>query len=91
MESFKSRLVNGTVTVTTTATALPATAATGRSSLSVKNNGAVTIYVGSSTVTSANGYPLAPNAEISFDVGDQVIVYGITASGSADIRVLEGV
>ena len=78
------------VTVTTTATAIPATALAGRRAMMVRNNGSVTVYLGDSTVTSTNGFPLSPGEEKSYELGPPVTLYGITASGTADVRVLEG-
>jgi len=85
------KIVNKNTNISTTAAAIPTTAATGRISMAIKNNGSATIYIGDASVTSSNGYPLAAGAEISLDVGEQVVVYGIAASGTQDIRTLEGV
>ena len=84
------RLASTSTTVGTTATAIPATGMTGRLSVSIKNNGAATVYLGPSTVTTDNGYPLAAGAEISLDANANCPIYGIVASGTVDIRTLEG-
>ena len=91
VDLIRARIKQSAVTVTTTATALPATAVEGRISLAIYNNGAATIYLGASDVTTTTGYPLAAGAEISLDVGMNVIVYARIAAGTANVRVLEGV
>ena len=57
----------------------------------VKNNGASTVYLGDANVTSSNGMPLEPGDVLSFDLKQEVILYGRTASGTSDVRSLEGV
>lgn len=84
----RTTLVANEVSVTTSATAIPTTAATGRVSLCIFNNGAVPIYIGPSGVTTSTGFPLSPGAAWCDDVGQQV-VYGIVASGTAAARYLE--
>jgi hypothetical protein len=83
------------VTVTTTATRLdPETEATSHdgSYAAIYNNGSVTVYIGfTSSVTTSNGFPLAAGASMSFEFGySGDALYGIVASGTADVRVLEG-
>lgn len=79
------------VTVTAALTPLPGTALADRRSMTIFNNSsAVIIYVGGSNVTSANGIPVFPGSYgPSLDAGPRNIVYAVTASGSADVRVLE--
>jgi len=78
------------VTVGNTATALPTTPLANRKSIAVRNNsGTVTIYVGGSDVTTANGYPVLPYEGLPFNMSSGALLYGITASGTADVRVLE--
>ena len=85
------RIVNGNTNVGSTAIAIPSTAAVGRIFEMVKNNGASTVYLGDSNVTSSNGMPLEPGDVLSFDLKEQVVLYGRTASGTSDVRSLEGV
>ena len=85
------KVVNSTTSVSTTAVPIPATAATGRIFTMVKNNGASTVYLGDANVTSSNGMPLEPGDVLSFDLKQEVILYGRTASGTSDVRSLEGV
>lgn len=73
---------------TTTATLIKASAA-GRKAISIKNAGTVVVYLGgANTVTTSTGWSLDPGETWSDDVytGDW---YGITASGTGDIRVIE--
>lgn len=82
------------VTVTTTATRLDTTDDTADhivgQSLVFYNNGSVTVYLGGSDVTTSNGFPIAAGSS-SPGLNDTAEAwYGITASSSADVRVLEG-
>jgi len=90
-EGIKSRILSSAVTISTTATAIPSTALVGRQSILVKNTGSADIYLGPSGVTTANGYPLAAGAEVSIDLGEKVVLYGIVASGTETVRIIEGV
>lgn len=85
------KVVNSNISVGDTATAIPATAAVGRIFILVTNNGSVTVYIGDSNVTTTNGYPLAPGDAVSLDLKEQVVLYGRTATGTADVRIIEGV
>lgn len=76
------------VTVTGSATALPASVLTNRVSLCVYNNGASTMYLGPAGVTTASGLPLPAGGSFCDDVGSQVY-YAIVTSGSVEARVLE--
>ena len=85
------KVVNFATSVGDTAVTIPATAATGRIFLLVKNNGSNTVYLGDANVTSSNGYPLEAGDAVSFDLAQAVPLYGRTASGSSDVRSFEGV
>lgn len=83
------------VTVTTTATRLDTvneSDSVSGSSVALYNNGSVTVYIGlAATVTAATGFPLAAGSSMSFQLdGPGDTVFGIVASGTADVRVLEG-
>ena len=84
-------IANNTTTVTTTATALPATALAGRENITISLASTTdTVYIGGSTVTVANGTPLdSSRPAISLDVDDSVVMYGIVSAGTADVRTLE--
>ena len=78
------------VTVTTAATLIPTTALTGRRSTVIHNNGAVVVYLGNSSVTTADGLPISPNEKFSLDLDANVLLYGIVVTGTCELRVLEG-
>jgi hypothetical protein len=79
------------ITVSTSLTPLPDEVLANRRSLIVFNNSAATtIYIGGSDVTSSNGLPvLAQTYSPAIDAGSKLIVYAVTASSTADVRVLE--
>lgn len=62
----------------------------GASALVTNLDATDTVYLGGDTVTTANGYPLAPGAGVGAPLGGRDDdLYGITAAGlSADVRVL---
>lgn len=76
------------VTVTTTATALPASALSGRRALWVYNNGAAPIFLGPAGVTTANGLPLQAGQSIVLEVG-VLAIYGRVATGTVEARIME--
>ncbi len=81
-------LNTGAVTVTSTATLIKA-ANTARQAMVIQNLGpSADIYVGTATVTVATGLRIAVN-----DALDGIVftgaIYGITASGSSDVRFFE--
>jgi hypothetical protein len=77
-----------------TAAAAPTTAATliiaasSRRTLTLYNNGSVVVYIGGATVTSSTGFPIAAGVELAIDDPTTNAIYGITASGTGDIRYL---
>ena len=76
------------VAPTTTATEVVA-AYRSRKQLSIRNVGTVDVYLGTSNaVTASNGYLLAAG-ETYDDADTGSAYYAITASGTADLRVLE--
>lgn len=77
------------VTVTTSATALPATPLTGRRCIELYNTSTTAIEVGPSGVTYGGGRPLLQDQPLSLDLTEDVPIYGITESGTADLRVTE--
>ena len=89
-DKISSELVASTTTISTTAVVIPATAQTNRRTMLVFNNGSNIVYIGGSTVTASAGYPLQPGQEKGFDISSGLVMYGITSSGSSDVRTLEG-
>ncbi len=89
--SYGATPVTGQNTVTTTATPLQTAATgagkgTGRCSsglvVTALTTNTVTVYVGPSTVTTANGYPLEAGKSISLDVDDPSKLYAVCASSA---------
>ncbi len=78
------------VTVTASGTELPPTPLANRRGLVIYNNGAVTIYVGGSGVTSSSGIPVAAGTYgPAIESGSNMPVYAVTSSGTCDVRILE--
>lgn len=79
------------VTVTTSLTPLPGEVLVNRRSIIVFNNDASnTVYIGGSEMSSSDGLPvLAQTYSPVIDAGPRMIVYGMTASSTANVRVLE--
>lgn len=79
------------VTVATTPTAIhtPAGDDASGAEVVVKNTGGQDVFLGPSTVTTANGFPLAAGATsptLTLSVGEAL--YGIVAATTATVRVL---
>jgi hypothetical protein len=53
------------------------------------SNGTSGIFVGTASVTAANGYGIAANGRETFNVGDDEDLYGVTASGTSTVHVLQ--
>lgn len=81
------------VSVGSTATRLDTATETDRpsgSSVAIYNNGSVTVYIGASNVTTSNGVPVpAGTWGPSVDLATNESLYGIVASGTCEVRVLE--
>lgn len=79
------------VSVDTTAggVALPASSLAFRRIISIQNRGDKSIFVGPSGVTTATGTEIPKGASAEFNAGPTVAFFGITASGTADVRVLQ--
>lgn len=87
--SVKGRLSHGRAQPTTAAVAILATENPLRMSYLLWNEGLVAVYLGSSAaVTTTTGFPLQPGDTLASD-DDMSPVYGITASGTGDIRYRE--
>lgn len=68
-----------------------------RIALTIKNNGSNTVYIEkTNAVTTSNGLPLAPGEELKFSMDGENFQFfprnsfwGVVASGTEDVRVLE--
>jgi len=81
---------NAAASVTTSAATLIASGLGGRRTLLIQNLGTKAIYLGKdATVTSVNGFKLEAGAVFSVELGPNVGLFAIAASGTQDIRLLE--
>jgi hypothetical protein len=76
-------------TVNTTASQLAATPLASRKKMIVQNLGSKDVYIGTSTVTATTGVKIPSGGNVELPYNASVALYGITASGTADIRILE--
>ncbi len=61
-----------------------------RSLIIYNNDSSSTVYIGGSDVTASNGYPvLAGTSSPPIDAGPLMVIYGVTSSGSVNVRILE--
>lgn len=88
--TIKHVLKNTAITVGTTPTALPSSNLAGRMSIVIYNNGSATVYIGNSTVSTSNGYPIAAGGQLFISIEEEVTIYCVVASATADVRILEG-
>lgn len=80
------------VTVAATATALPASALANRRSIMIQNISSTSVWVGSSSVDNTGadtGIEIPKSGFLELEVGPAVAVFAVTASGTADVVVLE--
>lgn len=87
-----STMLQQLVSVANTATPLPATALANRKNLMVQNIGTKKTYIGSATVTSSGatqGLELPVGGIYAADVGGNIAVNGIVATGTNNVIVLE--
>lgn len=88
----ESTVLSTKVTVADTATLLPATALTNRKKVMVQNISNSTTYLGGSGVTASGatqGASLLKGDIYKEDLGPSALLYGIVASGTNDVIVLE--
>lgn len=79
------------VTVATTATLVYTAPATGRGAVVlIRNPSAVSVYVGSSAVTTATGFEIAAGDALSLALQSQETVYGIVAAATQVVHVVDG-
>jgi hypothetical protein len=84
--------IEGAISVSTTAVEAKVGASlySGRTSLTVYNNGTATIYWGfTNAVTSSTGTPFFKNQQLVFSIEGTASIWLIAASGTHNIRVTE--
>lgn len=91
INSLRGMFQSSAVTVTTAPTELQRSSPlANRRSLIVYNNSSSTIYIGDSNISTTTGLPLPANSySPSFDAGINMVLYAITSSGTADVRICE--
>ncbi len=60
-----------------------------RSRVVVRNRSTVVVYIGGPGVTTGTGFPLDPGDSVSVDLSAKESLYGIVASGTAAVAVLQ--
>ena len=81
-----------TTTVSSSLTTLPSYGVleNRRAIIFYNNSSTITVFIGGSTVTTSNGLPIDPKSfSPSFDSGPRQVWYGVTTSGTADVRTVE--
>ncbi len=83
-------IANNAVSVTTTATRLDPSEGPGPvGSFAVTNTGTGTVYLGGQNVTTSNGIPLTAGQTFAADLAPNDALYGITATGTQDCRIIQ--
>lgn len=78
------------ISVTSSATDLVATDLVNRKKIVIQNVSNREVFVGSAnTVTASNGLKLPPGSSAEFEAGPSINFHAITASGTADVRIME--
>lgn len=79
------------VAVTTTPTVLNpvADSSYGTSSLVILPPAGSTVYVGGPAVATTNGLPVTGGQSLAVDVDNQETIYGVVASGTVNVNVLQ--
>lgn len=93
---LRNAFLNTTFDLSTTAQPLPATALTDRNSMIIYNRSTTEIlYVGNSDVTAdtvngtTSGWQVEPNSYFPLDITDDIVLYGVYASGTYKVQILE--
>jgi len=91
--NIRNTVLQQLIAVGTSATPLPTTQLSKRMSLLITNDGTAVVYIGSSTVTkdgATKGFPIYPRGSLLLNCEDKVDVYGIVATGTVNVIILEG-
>lgn len=91
---LRTSIKNTTLSIGTTAVPIPAIALSNRNSINVYNKGTSILYVGPSNVTaddnaSTGGWEVEANSYFSLDITDGIVLYGIRATLSEAVKVME--
>jgi hypothetical protein len=88
MKSLNTNFATAQVTVAATATLIVAARA-GRDTVIIENAGTTAVYIGGSGVTTATGMLLPGVLGASIAIETTAAVYGITASGTQAVTIIE--
>jgi len=78
------------VDIISTATLIPSSSLTDRKSMSIRNPGLYTVYLGGSGVSTTNGFPISSaDSPVEFNISDNSDIYGIVVSTASSIRIIE--
>ena len=80
------------MTIGIAAVPIPTTLLDKRITLLIINvsTGGEILYIGDSSVTTADGFPIYPRASIKIEIEDDIILYGIGSGAATLIRIIEG-
>jgi hypothetical protein len=84
-----NQLANDSVSVGNTEVAITAALASRRKMLVQNVDNSKPCYVGATGLSTADGLRLGPGAALEIELDAGATLYGITASGTVDVRVLE--
>lgn len=82
-------IAHNAVSVANTATQIASTALLGRVRILIQNLGAQDVFVGGAGVSISNGLRVAKGATLELPFGEDIAIYGITASATSDVRYFE--
>lgn len=92
--SPNTAIENQVVSVSSTATQIASTALSDRKKILIQNDGNKPVFIGKSDVTAdataaTGGIKLNKGSVLELELGPAVAIYGITASATSNVRVLE--
>lgn len=84
-------MANSAISIDDTAggTNLVSSALTERKEITIQNLDNKAVFVGTTGVTTSNGLRIPAKSSMTIKLGPNVSIFGITGSGTADIRILE--
>lgn len=93
VDALRGSFVTGAKTVTSTAAEIFAGSnrLSGRHAMVITNTGNNTVYIGTSTVSASNGFPVFPQdtIRIEFDPQSSVAVFAVSDGPNVGVRVVE--
>lgn len=79
------------LTIGTDSAKIPTSPLSNRINILIVNNSTdgQILYIGDSTVSTTNGYPVYIRQAVSFYIEDSVDIYGVSSAAGANIRIIE--